>query len=433
MADARPGRAAAAGRWTEPADVLDVLRRRWRAGAWLTDMANLQSWDPLAVPLRGPTATDLADRYDDVQRWVTGWRRSASKAGLRLEFHSVGGRRVGVNELPRRVWLDRREQAFTMLGVQGKAATYLQLVRAEQERAPKLVDWMLANPHRVVEAADEWDRLVSIVLWIDAHGPDPESVDDSRPYLRQIDLPGVDTKFIEEQRDILGRLLDAQLEPARIDPTTPRSDLVGRYGFQAKPQYLRFRFLDGSAVPADFGGFTEMTVRLGEMKSRPLPVTRIYVVENEITYLAFPAVQDAAVVFGGGYAVGRLAPLRWLTERDILYWGDLDTHGFAILNVMRRRFPQTRSLLMDRKTLLDHESQWVREPNPTRERLELLHPAELDLYQDLVENSFGPAVRLEQERIRFSAIADELRFPGRGATSAPTAIHSGADPLSPEA
>ncbi len=387
--------------------MLEVLRRRWRTGTWLTDIANSHPWEPVAVPLRGPTATDLADRYDDVRTWVSVWRRAAQKGGLRLEFHSVGGRRVGVNELPRRVWLDRREQAFTVLGVQAESASYLELVRAERERVPKLVDWMLANPHRVLEAAAEWDKLVSIVLWVDAHGPNPESVDGSRPYLRQIDLPGVDTKFIEERRGILGRLLDAQLEPARIDQAAQRSDLIGRYRFRSKPQYLRFRFIDG--VFAGFGGFSEMTVRLDELKSRPLPVSRIYVVENEITYLAFPAVKDAAVVFGGGYAVGRLAALRWLTDREMYYWGDLDTHGFAILNVIRRRFPHTRSLLMDRRTLLDHESQWGRESDPTSERLDHLNAAEFDLYQDLVENSFGPAVRLEQERIKFSVITGAVR------------------------
>ena len=48
---------------------------------------------------------------------------------------------------------------------------------------------------------------------------------------------------------------------------------------------------------------------------------------------------------------------------------------------------------MDRKTLLDHEGQWVHEPNPTRERLELLNPAECDLYHDLVEIISGPAGR----------------------------------------
>ncbi len=43
------------------------------------------------------------------------------------------------------------------------------------------------------------------------------------------------------------------------------------------------------------------------------------------------------------------------------------------------------------------------------ERLDLLDPSEADLYQDLVENSFGPSVRLEQERIQFSAIERAIR------------------------
>ena len=98
---------------------------------------------------------------------------------------------------------------------------------------------------------------------------------------------------------------------------------------------------------------------------------------------------------------------------DLTYWGDLDTHGFAILNLLRRSFPHTRSMLMDRRTLLDHEGQWIQESEPTSERLDLLDPAEADLYQDLVEDSFGPSVRLEQERIRFSAIERELRKPHR--------------------
>lgn len=75
-------------------------------------------------------------------------------------------------------------------------------------------------------------------------------------------------------------------------------------------------------------------------------------VENEITYLAFPLPGDAIVIFGGGYAVDALGPLGWLTDLDLTYWGDIDTHGFAILNRLRHRFGHARSMLMDRATLL---------------------------------------------------------------------------------
>jgi hypothetical protein len=108
------------------------------------------------------------------------------------------------------------------------------------------------------------------------------------------------------------------------------------------------------------------------------------------------------VIFGGGYAVNILERLDWLVTLDLAYWGDLDTHGFAILNRLRRRFPRVRSVLMDRETLLAHQSQWVPEPTPTRAALDLLTPAEQDLYQALVAGAFGPAVRLEQERVNFA-------------------------------
>jgi hypothetical protein len=137
----------------------------------------------------------------------------------------------------------------------------------------------------------------------------------------------------------------------------------------------------------------------------------VYIIENEITYLAFPPVPDAIALFGGGYAVSAVESLDWLADRQLNYWGDIDTHGFAILDRLRHRVPHTRSLLMDRGTLLAHESQWVREPAPVVARLDHLHPEEADLYRDLVEDTLGETVRLEQERISYAAIERAIAGP----------------------
>ena len=80
--------------------------------------------------------------------------------------------------------------------------------------------------------------------------------------------------------------------------------------------------------------------------SASVPASSVYVVENEITYLAFPPADDAAVLLGGGYALSGLSPLTWLQDRDLIYWGDIDTHGFAILNRLRQAFPHARSCLL---------------------------------------------------------------------------------------
>ena len=62
-------------------------------------------------------------------------------------------------------------------------------------------------------------------------------------YLRQIDVPGVDTGR-GGHRELLDELLTAVLPPDRIDHSWSRADFTRRFGFLAKPGYTRFRLLD---------------------------------------------------------------------------------------------------------------------------------------------------------------------------------------------
>ncbi len=375
--------------WTTPADVVRKLRRRYERGEFLTSYAAGAPWEPLAVSLRGPSARDLAERFAEVREWVEQWRDRPR--GLRVETAAIGGRVVGVNEIPRRAWIDSAEQLWALLGVSRDVHRFTALLDTTKERVPRIAEWMATKPLQVLRYADVWASLVDTALWIEAHsGPEV--------YLRQVDVPGVDTKFIERHRTILAALLDCQLPPERIDVTCPPSDFAGRYRLRGKSAYVRFRRLGATT------GFSELSVRVEEFAAMP-PVERtVFVVENEVTYLAFPQVPDAIVVFGGGYAVSRLEPLPWLTARELIYWGDIDTHGFAILDRLRRAFGHARSMLMDRATLLAHEGQWVTEPTPTDAPLTLLEPDEAALYTDLVEDTLGHAVRLEQERVSYAAV-----------------------------
>ncbi len=264
------------------------------------------------------------------------------------------------------------------------------LAKAE---CPRVVPWVERNPVKVLQLAAGWERILATVRWIDEHQR-------GGLYVRQVDVPGVDTKFIEGHKGVFTQLLDLQLDPARVN--VGAADFADRYGFRRKPDYVRFR----CARPRS--AYTEMMVRAGELTAPPDGVTRAYILENEVTYLAFPLAASAIALFGDGYAVNVLANLDWLAALDLTYWGDIDTHGFAILNRLRSRFPHARSILMDRETLLAHQSQWVTEKTPTKAALPLLTPAEQDLYQDLVEDTFGPAVRLEQERVRFGSLERAL-------------------------
>jgi hypothetical protein len=380
------------GTWTLPGDITAVLRRRWDRGDYLTAIAERRAWEPVSVPIRAPSPTEIASCFAEVQDWAARWRGAAA-ARLRVEYRPIGGRVVGANLVPAKAWLDTPEQLWALLGVTPRARRFTDLVEDTGRDAPSLLPYLAAQPTKVLAHEAIWSALVQTVRWITERAtPDM--------YLRQIDVPGIDTKFIERHRTLLAELLDRHLPDCRIDRDIPASDFAGRYRFRKKPHYVRLRHLDARAADP----FTEITVRVDELVRRPLTASTVYVIENEITYLAFPPVANATVILGGGYAVPTLQPLTWLIGRRLVYWGDIDTHGFAILDRLRRAFPHTESMLMDRTTLLAHESQWVREPTPTDTPLTLLDPSEAALYHDLVEDALGPAVRLEQERVRFSVL-----------------------------
>jgi hypothetical protein len=380
--------------WSTRADVVAKLRRRWERGEFLTRLAEGRQWEPLDVALRGPTAHDLADRFGEVRAWADRWRGSDGR-GMRIETRTIGGRVIGTNEIPHKVWIDSYDQLWVLIGTSRQVSRFTELLAATRTQAPHLAEWMVDKPLEALRFADEWDKLINTVLWISCHASRGK-------YLRQIDVPGVDTKFIEGHRGILSALLDRQLPAQRVDHTRPPSDFAGRYQFQSKPDYVRFRWLGHR------NGYTEMTVQAGELADTPPDCYTIFVVENEITYLAFPPPEGSVVIFGGGYALPRLNRLTWLADKDLTYWGDIDTHGFAILNQLRRRYPHARSILMDRPTLLAHEAHWTQESKPVNAHLPLLTSDEAALYTDLVEGVLGDAVRLEQERVRFCAIERAL-------------------------
>jgi hypothetical protein len=139
-----------------------------------------------------------------------------------------------------------------------------------------------------------------------------------------------------------------------------------------------------------------------------LPAPRIFITENEINGLAFPDLPDSIVVFGLGYALDRLAAASWMADRTIHYWGDIDTHGFAMLDRLRAYFPRTRSLLMDQQTLLAHRALWVREQSPHGGSLSRLDSDERALFAELAGDRHGLGVRLEQERIPFGWVRKAL-------------------------
>lgn len=389
--------------WSTPASVVDVVRRRWTSGVLLSSHARGEPFVPLSIPLRGPGAGEAATDLARVQQWAATLERGARRGGgtaYSLERRSLGGRALGRNDVPSRAVVDSYDDAWRLLGVEADVRAFDEIRALTDATLPALTLWMCEHPLRALPHAVAWPGVLSAVSWISAQGG-------SRRYLREIDVPGVDTKFIEQHRAILAELLEVILPPHRIEGRHSRGrEFALRYGLAMPRPLLRLRV--GAGVLPFPSGLQELGVRPDELATVAVPPCRVLVVENEISYLSVPTPPGWLVIFGSGYTVATLGELPWLAGCEIHYWGDLDTHGFAILDRLRAWWPHAQSVLMDRSTLLAHEDRWGAENTPTRSRLSRLTSPECDLYDDLVEDTFGTRIRLEQERIAWDHVVDAL-------------------------
>jgi hypothetical protein len=103
-----------------------------------------------------------------------------------------------------------------------------------------------------------------------------------------------------------------------------------------------------------------------------LPARRVFITENETNFLAFPPAARRHRRLRRWLRLGSAGARPWLHRCQLHYWGDIDTHGFAILDQLRGYFPGAASFLMDRETLLAHRLHWGEEPDPARHDLSRL-------------------------------------------------------------
>ena len=370
-------------------------------------LASLATGEPLfprRLPIGGPRSAELAERFDEVRNWALALR---AMAHVRIEEREFRHRVLGLNSLPRAAWLDSMDDAVALLGKSREHERFQEILGLTSRRLPVLLEWLGRRPLVALEQAQNWEKLLDVVAWMQEH-PRPGI------YIRQIDIPGVHTKFIEKHRGLLSELLDCALPAAAIegDQTGVRR-FERRYGFRAKPERIRFRLLDASCGGFGLRPLADIETDAATFAALQPGVSQAFITENEINFLAFPDVPESMVIFGAGYGFATLGKARWLEACRLLYWGDIDTHGFAILDQLRAHLPHAESFLMDRATLLAGKQLWGQEKAPIERELPRLSAAERALYEDLCANRLGKRVRLEQERIGFARLWEALGGTGR--------------------
>lgn len=351
---------------------------------------------PFRIPLKKIGERMIKKDFATIQKEAKALMRS----GLPCEVKSFRFASIGEQTLPIAVVFESREALLSTIEKREDFVYFSEQYGRIVEEFASLEALLSDKPLLVEGYRGKWKQLLEICHFFLTH-PAPDC------YIRELSIEGVDTKFIETDKKVIDLLLSVLLDPQEYDSSITAFSGYGferKYGLKYPQPLIRMRILDKRLVIA---GLDDLSLPLEQFIRLEMATKRVYVVENKVTFLSFPPVSESIVLFGSGYGVHTLKSIGWLQHREIIYWGDIDSHGFAILSLFRKAFPAVRSFLMDKETAERFGSLAVTEPSATLFSGEAAYLMENE--RNLLEQIRNKAFRLEQERIPFDYVVKKLK------------------------
>ena len=367
-----------------PAEIVQKAKRKYRdvLRAYLT----ADDLFPLEFPV-GRLSKNLVERrqqIDDLRQRA----KETTGQGYALAWETVNRRDLGKQTTPRRIVIETLDDYLALTRKQTEYQQFVSDVERIRRRFPALENWMCANPQALIDFAGDWDDLLVVCDYFVKH-PRPNL------YVRELAI-AVHTKFIEKHSRILRELLDVLLPDDAI--TADTNDFNQRFRLKTPPPTIRIRLLD-EQLDWQYGlRLDDLTLpvdQLAHLMMDHIQPKTVIIAENLINFLTLPSHPASIGLFGRGFAVQLLANVKWLHQCRVIYWGDIDAHGFQILSDLRKLFPQVRSVMMDRQTL-DNHNQYIVPGNRVRvDRFDGLTAAEAVVAKYVLDHN----LRMEQEHI----------------------------------
>lgn len=305
--------------------------------------------------------------------------------GYNVNKKDVNFRRTGQHSIPHSISFETPEDFIEFIGKKKDWLTFVNESNFIVQQIPDLKTWILNNPLSIISNKGKWPDLLKVCLYF-LKNPEPDL------YIRQIPIE-IHTKFIEHNETVIRSLLDYLIPEHIKDPE--EKQLSKRFYLKFDEPTIRLRILDESLT---IGELSDLRIPLSDFDNLNPCCTSVVFTENKMNFLTIPKLPGTIAIWsGGGFMISHIKNTDWLNSKNILYWGDLDTHGFLILHQMRCYFGHTQSVLMDLKTFEKFcDEGVVKGKKIAAENLYTLSSEEMIMFNFLKENDF----RLEQEKIK---------------------------------
>lgn len=366
-------------------ELLKKLKRQEEKGTLYEALTKEMEPPYFRMPLKRPEETE--NDWHALLSWSDYWHHPVKDSNgyplWHIEEKGKNTKSFGRQTLPVRVFVDTPDDAFALLGMKKEKREFLTMLREVEEKADDLTPWFLHYFPRIREEGF-YPLFFGIAdfFW---------KQEEKGGYLREISIPGVDTKFLEKHSFLVRTLWNALFPDKQVESN---EEMKQRLFIKEVPTpTICARSLDDSMR---FCGVRKFFLSSDEVASFRPPQKRIFITENKVNGYTFPDAKDCLILFGMGYGVLELAKeAKWLAEKEVYYWGDLDSDGFNILSALRHILPQVHSFLMDRDTLLAYVDKSIKDTGNTSVVPDNLTVSEKMAWKEIHDHGW----RLEQERI----------------------------------
>lgn len=213
--------------------------------------------------------------------------------------------------------------------------------------------------------------------------------------IRECVVPGLDTKWAE-RHSALVKAAKALMDNAHAKPTGSLRSILGLKEHNRQTLWLRFHPDD---MTGPFGA-AMFALRPTDLTQLPATISQVVIVENLAPFEGMPLRTGQVAVFGNGKAIVSMlarAPALQNPGLDLVYWGDMDSQGYLILDRARRVVPQMRSWRMDLTDAQIYSHLGVEEPQKALFSGETQHLTRPE--QDALTWLRQKKLRIEQEKL----------------------------------
>ncbi len=356
---------------------------------------------PHVIKLKKLKQSDIQREYKTVLKEID----ELKKLKVSLQYKKFNFKNIGTQNLPIETIFSDRDEFLKFINKEDEFNEFVKNYDKITQKYEVLKKLLTIKPKIIIQNLDNWDKLLSICDFF-ATNPNPNI------YIRELAIKGVDTKFVEKNKNILDLLFLNILKENEFNDSIFGLNNYGferKYGLKYPLPQVRFRVLDNVLKVA---GLSDITLPVNEFEKLNLTCKNIFIIENQITTLSFPKIKNSIVIFGNGYKVGILKNVEWMRNKNIYYWGDIDKDGFAILSQVRGYFSYIKSIFMNKEVIELFKNFSVEDEKNQNNFKELknLNDDEQKVYNRIQNNFYGTDFRLEQERIPFDYVCDKLKI-----------------------